>query len=176
VDVRVVAATNRDLDDEVREGRFRRDLYYRLNVFPITLPALRDRREDIPALVECLVSRLSESLRRRIDVIPPDVMDALRGHDWPGNVRELENVLQRAIILSKGGVLTLNGVWTPRSDSIERREEGGTLRDMERRHIARVLGEVRWRIEGAGGAAQILGLKPSTLRSRMIKLGISRPR
>lgn len=174
VDVRVVAATNRDLSEEVREGRFRRDLYYRLNVFPITLPSLRQHREDIPDLVRHLVQRLGGSLRKHIDTIPDDVLAALQAYDWPGNVRELENVLQRAIILSRGNTLTsvdlgvpLDGMPAP---------ESATLTEVERRHIVRVLSGARWRIEGAGGAAQLLGLKPSTLRSRMMKLGIARPR
>ncbi len=175
VDVRVVAATNRDLSDEVREGRFRRDLYYRLNVFPITLPTLRQRREDIPALVHHLVDRLGRTLRRRIDTIPDEVTAAFQAYDWPGNVRELENVLQRAIILSRGGVLATRDVWVPAVD-VPQMSDSGTLVDVERRHIARVLNGVRWRIEGPGGGAQILGLKPSTLRSRMLKLGIVRPR
>jgi formate hydrogenlyase transcriptional activator len=175
VDVRVIAATNRDLAEEVREGRFRRDLFYRLNVFPITLPALRQRRDDIPLLVRHLVDRLSHNLRRRIDTIPEEVMETLRMHDWPGNIRELENVLQRALIVSRGGALTLSDAWQP---MFETSNGGGaaTLTDVERRHIVRVLGDVRWRIEGSGGAAQVLGLKPSTLRSRMLKLGIARPR
>jgi formate hydrogenlyase transcriptional activator len=175
VDVRVIAATNRDLSEEVREGRFRRDLFYRLNVFPITLPTLRQRRDDIPLLVRHLVDRLSRNLRRRIDVIPEDVMETLRLHDWPGNIRELENVLQRALIVSRGGTLTLSDAWQP---MFEASTGGGaaTLTDVERRHILRVLADVRWRIEGSGGAAQVLGLKPSTLRSRMLKLGIARPR
>jgi formate hydrogenlyase transcriptional activator len=175
VDVRVIAATNRDLLEEVREGRFRRDLFYRLNVFPITLPTLRQRRDDIPLLVRHLVDRLGHNLRRRIDAIPEEVMETLRLHDWPGNIRELENVLQRALIVSRGGTLTLSDAWQPMFES----SCGGgaaTLTDVERRHIARVLGDVRWRIEGSGGAAQVLGLKPSTLRSRMLKLGITRPR
>ena len=177
VDVRVVAATNRDLAEEVRAGRFRRDLYYRLNVFPITLPALAQRREDIPALVRHLVERLGHGLRRHVNTIPDDVMAALQAHDWPGNVRELENVLQRAIILSKNGVLTSREMWLPASEAAAADvPETGTLIDVERRHIVRVLSGVRWRIEGTGGGAQILGLKPSTLRSRMVKLGIERPR
>jgi transcriptional regulator with GAF, ATPase, and Fis domain len=174
VDVRVVAATNRDLAEEVRAGRFRRDLYYRLNVFPITLPSLGQRREDIPGLVRHLVDRLGHTLRRRVDTIPDDVMGALQAHDWPGNVRELENVLQRAIILSKNGVLTAREMWLPAPETSA--PETGTLVDVERRHIVRVLSGVRWRIEGVGGGAQILGLKPSTLRSRMAKLRIERPR
>jgi transcriptional regulator with GAF, ATPase, and Fis domain len=176
VDVRIVAATNRDLAEEVREGRFRRDLYYRLNVFPITLPALRQRREDIPALVRHLVARLGQTLRKRIDTIPDDAIAALQAHEWPGNVRELENVLQRAIILSKTGVLTTRDVWMPVGDYAGAAADSRTLLDVERRHILRVLDDVRWRIEGPGGAAQLLGLKPSTLRSRMIKLAIARPR
>jgi transcriptional regulator with GAF, ATPase, and Fis domain len=178
VDVRVVAATNRDLAEEVRAGRFRRDLYYRLNVFPITLPSLAQRREDIPTLVRYLIERLGRSLRRHVTVIPDEVMAALQAHDWPGNVRELENVLQRAIILSKNGVLTSREMWLPAPEAAAAAvlPETGTLVDVERRHIVRVLSGVRWRIEGSGGGAQILGLKPSTLRSRMVKLGIERPR
>jgi formate hydrogenlyase transcriptional activator len=175
VDVRVIAATNRDLSEEVREGRFRRDLFYRLNVFPITLPTLRQRRDDIPLLVRHLVDRLGHNLRRRIDTIPDEVMETLSQHDWPGNIRELENVLQRALIVSRGGTLTLGDACQPMFEMAA----GGataTLTDVERRHIVRVLGDVRWRIEGSGGAAQVLGLKPSTLRSRMLKLGIARPR
>jgi transcriptional regulator with GAF, ATPase, and Fis domain len=175
VDVRVIAATNRDLSEEVREGRFRRDLYYRLNVFPITLPALRQHREDIPALVRYLVERLGARLRKPIDTIPEDVMGALAAYEWPGNVRELENVLQRAIILSRGNALTSVDLGVPGFDGTAT-SESSTLTDVERRHIVRVLSTARWRIEGSGGAAQVLGHKPSTLRSRMMKLGIARPR
>jgi len=175
VDVRVIAATNRDLAEEVRQGRFRRDLYYRLNVFPITVPALRDRRQDIPLLVRHLVARLSKTLTKRIDTIPPAVMDLLQGYDWPGNVRELENVLQHAIILSSGTTLALREAWMPAADSISN-TGGMTLAEVERRHIRAVLESSGWRIEGASGAAQVLGLKPSTLRSRMSKQGIVRPR
>jgi len=176
VDVRVVAATNRDLTDEMKEGRFRRDLYYRLNVFPITMPSLRQHREDVPFLVEHLVARLSRSLNRRIDGISDEAMSVLQAYDWPGNVRELENVLQRAMILSNGPVLTAVDTGTSPLDLLTTTAEGATLTEIERRHITRVVTNARWRIEGAGGAAQVLGLKPSTLRSRMLKLGISRPR
>ena len=174
VDVRVIAATNRDLAEEVRAGRFRRDLYYRLNVFPITLPTLAQRREDIPLLVRHLIAKLGPTLRKNIDSVPDDVMRALQAHEWAGNVRELENVLQRAMILSKGNALSLGDAWLPLPETAA---EGGsaTLFDIERRHIVRVLSGARWRIEGAGGAAQVLGMKPSTLRSRMLKLGVSRP-
>jgi transcriptional regulator with GAF, ATPase, and Fis domain len=175
VDVRIIAATNRDLYEEVREMRFRRDLFYRLNVFPLTVPSLRDRREDIPLLVKHLVDRHARMLRKAVDTVPLTVMQALEAYDWPGNIRELENVIQRAIILSRNGMLDLKDAWLPRSESTT---ESGctTLIDVERRHIVHVLESCRWRIEGAGGAAQVLALKASTLRSRMLKLGIARPR
>ena len=175
VDVRVVAATNRDLADEVRHGRFRRDLYYRLNVFPITVPALRERRTDIPMLVRHLVARFAKALGKRIDTVPPDVMRVLETYDWPGNVRELENVIQRAIILSSGPVLSIGEAWIPSLEPVPV-GENVTLIEIERRHIANVLQTSQWRIEGPGGAAHILGMKPSTLRSRMVKLGIVRAR
>ena len=174
VDVRIIAATNRDLAEEVRQGRFRRDLFYRLNVFPLTVPSLRDRAEDIPQLVRHLVDRLAASLGKRIDTIPPDVMHRLVTCEWPGNIRELENVLQRAMILSPAATLTLSEGWVPLSGAAP----SGTLElvEFERRHIRTVLETARWRIEGRTGAAALLGLKPSTLRSRMAKLGIARPR
>ncbi|HUL71856.1 MAG TPA: sigma 54-interacting transcriptional regulator [Vicinamibacterales bacterium] len=177
VDLRLIAATNRDLVEDVRQGRFRADLFYRLNVFPITLPSLRDRRDDIATLVRHLVARFSRLLHKRIDVIPPVTMRALEAYEWPGNVRELENVLQRAIIMSAGGALTLTEPWRLRSLQAARADggDGATLAEVERRHIVRVLESCRWRIEGTSGSAQILGLKPSTLRSRMIKLRIERP-
>jgi transcriptional regulator with GAF, ATPase, and Fis domain len=175
VDLRVIAATNRDLSDEVRRGHFRRDLYYRLNVFPITLPALRERRSDIPILARHLVSRFARTLSRRIDTIPADVMRALETYDWPGNVRELENVIQRAIILSPGPTLSLGDAWVPMLEPVPI-GESVTLLEVERRHIVNVLRTSHGRIEGAGGAAQVLGMKPSTLRSRMAKLGIGRER
>jgi transcriptional regulator with GAF, ATPase, and Fis domain len=175
LDVRVIAATNRNLEEEVAQGRFRRDLYYRLNVFPITVPRLRDRREDIPALVRHLVRRLSRALGKTIETIPPHVMQLLEHYDWPGNIRELENVLQRAIILSSGTAMALGDAWMPATQVTEPLGPV-TLVDVERHHIRSILEATRWRIEGVGGAAQMLGLRPSTLRSRMLKLGISRPR
>jgi transcriptional regulator with GAF, ATPase, and Fis domain len=178
VDVRVIAATNRNLADEVRRGGFRRDLFYRLNVFPITLPALRERREDLAGLVRYLVDRLGRQLGRPILRIPPEALRALERHDWPGNIRELENVLQQAIILSREGVLELSPFLQAPSTPEEpaaTREESHALADVERDHIRRVLLGTSWRVEGASGAANILGLRPSTLRSRMRKLGIQRP-
>jgi transcriptional regulator with GAF, ATPase, and Fis domain len=175
VDVRIIAATNRDLHEEIRQGRFRRDLFYRLNVFPLTVPSLRDRRDDIPLLVQHMVERHSRTLRKPIDTVPPAVMQAFEAYDWPGNIRELENVVQRAIILSRGGTLDLKDAWLPRGS--EAVTTGCTaLIDVERRHIVQVLESCRWRIEGLGGAAQALVMKASTLRSRMLKLGIGRPR
>ena len=136
---------------------------------------LSQRREDIPLLVRHLVAKLGIALRRRVDTIPDDVMRTLQGHSWPGNVRELENVLQRALILSRGNALSLGDAWLPVLDTMTGGGESSTLTDVERRHIVRVLSGSHWRIEGAGGAAQVLGMKPSTLRSRMLKLGVARP-
>jgi transcriptional regulator with GAF, ATPase, and Fis domain len=174
VDVRVIGATNHDLGEEVSQRRFRSDLFYRLNVFPIMVPALRDRREDIPLLVRHLVDRFSRALNKLIDTIPVAVMRTLERYDWPGNVRELENVLQRAIILSPGSTLTLASGWMPVPQSLGTAEPVALV-DVERRHIRTILDATRWRIEGQAGAAHLLGLKPSTLRSRMAKLGIARP-
>jgi len=174
VDVRVIASTNRDLGEEMRQGRFRSDLYYRLNVFPITLPSLRDRRQDIPGLVTHLVARLSKTLQKPIETIPPHVIRTLEQYNWPGNVRELENVLQRAIILSPARTLVLGDAWMP-AGQVGPIADISSLVEVERRHIHTVLESTRWRIEGKGGAAQLLALKPSTLRSRMQKLGIARP-
>jgi transcriptional regulator with GAF, ATPase, and Fis domain len=173
VDVRLVAATNRDLIEEVRQGRFRRDLFYRLNVFPLTVPSLRDRRQDIPLLVRHLVERHGRALRKPIDAVPHSVVETLEAYDWPGNVRELENVIQRAIIQSRGGTLELRDAWMPEAASSG---GGTTLIEVERRHILHILEACHWRIEGQGGAAQLLALKSSTLRSRMLKLGITRPK
>jgi transcriptional regulator with GAF, ATPase, and Fis domain len=174
VDVRVIAATNRVLSEEVRAGRFRRDLYYRLSVFPITIPPLRERRTDIPALTRHLVNRLARKHQRRIDTIPLPVFETLAAYDWPGNVRELENVLERAIITTPDSMLRLLEPLT--SEMLDAVPGAPTtmLVDVERAHILRVLHACGWRIEGSRGAAALLGLKPSTLRSRMQKLGVQR--
>jgi transcriptional regulator with GAF, ATPase, and Fis domain len=176
-DVRVIAATNRNLVDDVRSGRFRQDLFYRLNVFPITLPALRERREDLPALLHHFCDRLGRQLGKKIERITPGSLQALESYDWPGNIRELENVIQQAVILSRDGVLDLSGF---RGQPIHREppslyNEPLTLVDVQRAHIRRILDATAWRIEGATGAAKILGMCPSTLRTRMRKLGILRP-
>ncbi len=172
VDVRVIAATSQDLAKAVTEGKFREDLYYRLNVFPITLPPLRERREDIPMLVWAFVKEFGETMGKSIERIPQPSMDALQGYGWPGNVRELRNLIERAMILTKGSTLRIDPPKTSGSSESER----VTLEEIERRHILSILEATRWRISGHRGAAARLGLKPTTLRSRMEKLGISRPR
>ena len=172
VDVRAIAATNRDLEDEVEEGRFREDLFYRLNVFPITIPPLRERKEDIAPLVWVFVGEFSEKMGKRITSIARRSMEALQRHPWPGNVRELRNLIERTMIQATGS--TLN-VQLP-SRTSRPAAEGRTLADVDRQHIVEVLEQTGWRVRGSGGAAEILGLKPSTLEARMSKLGIHRPR
>jgi transcriptional regulator with GAF, ATPase, and Fis domain len=178
VDVRLIAATNRDLRRDVRDGRFRSDLYYRLSVFPIEVLPLRDRREDIPLLVWHFIQSRQRALGRAIRKIPKAAMAALQAYEWPGNVRELQNVVERAMILSEGPVLrveeALDGTLLER-DGGERRQFTDSLRDTERAHIVQVLERCRWMIEGRGQAAERLGLNPSTLRNRMRKLDIRRP-
>jgi transcriptional regulator with GAF, ATPase, and Fis domain len=178
VDVRIIAATNRDLRRDMREGRFRSDLYYRLGVFPIQVPPLRDRREDIPLLVWHVIQSRQRALNRTITKIPKPVMAALQAYDWPGNVRELQNVIERALILSPGTVLRVDEALGPAAstpDDAGRRPAAESLQDVERAHILQVLEHCRWTIEGPGQAAARLGLNPSTLRNRMRKLGIRRP-
>ena len=173
VDVRIVATTNRNLEEEARNGRFRQDLYYRLNVFPITVPPLRQRKEDIPLLVQAFVERYSRKLGKQITSIQKETMKALQDYPWPGNVRELESIIERAVILCPGPVLQLADkleISSPPLSSAVR-----TLEETERNQILKTLSETRWRIEGKDGAAAILGLHPSTLRARMHKLGIVRP-
>ena len=175
VDVRVIAATNRDLDKLVEEKNFREDLFYRLNVFPLLLPPLRARGGDMPPLVHHFVEKYSKKLGKEIDTIPQKVMAALQAHDWPGNVRELENIIERALILSRGTTLRLDDAFSNRRNTSPPTTPSGTLKDVERHHILQVLEQTRWRIEGQRGAAIRLGLNPSTLRSRMRKLGIEKP-
>jgi formate hydrogenlyase transcriptional activator len=173
VDVRIVATTNRDLEEEIRNGRFRQDLFYRLNVFPITVPPLRQRKEDIPFMVQAFTERYSRKLGKQITSIQKETMKALQDYPWPGNVRELESIIERAVILCPGPVLQLAdklGISSPLISSSMR-----TLEETERNQIQKILSETQWRIEGKVGAAAILGLHPSTLRARMHKLGIIRP-
>jgi formate hydrogenlyase transcriptional activator len=170
-DVRIIAATNRDLDQAVSEGRFRADLYFRLAVFPVMVPPLRERPEDILPLVLSIVDEIGRKMGRHIDVIDEDSLAELRGYAWPGNIRELRNLVERAIILGDDRTL--------RIDLPQRREsatsEHLTLEGVERHHILRMLENAGWRVRGAHGAAQLLGLRPSTLETRMVKLGIRRP-
>ena len=174
VDVRLVAATHRDLVEMVRNGQFRSDLYFRLNVFPLLLPPLRDRREDIPALVSHFVEVLGTRVGRPIDQIPQETMLALRLYDWPGNIRELQNLIERAVILSEDGVLP-NPLLTAGKQHIGVGAPPTTLIDSERALILRTLEAVGWVIGGRDGAAARLGLKRTTLIYKMQRLGISRP-
>ena len=173
VDARIVATTNRNLEEEVRKGRFRQDLYYRLNVFPITVPPIRQRKEDIPLLVQAFIERYARKLGKQITSIQKETMRMLQDYPWPGNVRELESVLERAVILCPGPVLQLADKLE--ISSLPLLSTVRTLEEMERSQILKILSESRWRIEGKDGAAAILGLNPSTLRARMHKLGIVRP-
>ena len=173
VDVRVVAATNRNLEEEVRKGRFRKDLLYRLNIFPITMPPLRDRMEDIPLLVDFYVKKISKRMAKTIDLISAGVMSSLQNYHWPGNVRELENVIERAVINSSGPKLRL-------ADELKKPLKGlstnnKTLDAVERDYIVQTLEQTHWKIGGKNSAAEILGLDRSTLRGRMRKLGIQKP-
>jgi formate hydrogenlyase transcriptional activator len=178
VDVRLVAATNRDLAKMVADGRFRGDLYYRLNVFPLLLPPLRERRDDIPRLVRHFTQRFARRMGRRIEAIPSAVMDALVRYPWPGNIREMQNVIERAVILSRGPSLDI-----PLSDLQSAAAAPGpapaaaavTLADAEREHILGALRDTGWVVGGPKGAAARLGMKRSTLQKKMKKLGISRP-
>ena len=173
VDVRIVATTNRNLDEEVRQGRFRQDLYYRLNVFPITVPPLRQRKEDIPILVQAFTERYARKFGKPITSIQKGTMKALQDYPWPGNIRELESIIERAVILCPGPVLQLaDRLEIP---SFPSSAGMNTLEEVERNQILKTLVETRWRIEGNDGAATILGLHPSTLRARMQKRGITRP-
>ena len=197
VDVRVVAATNADLSKRVAERAFRSDLYYRLNVFPIQIPALRERPEDIPLLVRYFVQKFSRSLNKGVEYIPADAMDALAHYSWPGNVRELENLLERAVLLSPGNELrvpvaelksaAISGAasgadpsssvasFTSLTSSTSSPSSISTLEEAERQHILRAMKQTQWRIAGPKGAAVLLGMKRTTLQARMRKLGIRRP-
>jgi len=190
VDVRVVAATNQDLSKLVAERTFRSDLFYRLNVFPIHIPALRERREDIPLLVRYFVQKFSRRLNKAVEYIPAEAMDALSNYSWPGNVRELENLIERAVLLSPGKELRIPiaelksaaavaspGVSSPASliSSTSSASPISTLEEAERQHILRALRQTEWRVAGPRGAAALLGMKRTTLQARMRKLGIRRP-
>ena len=172
VDVRIIAATNRDLHAEVGAERFRADLYFRLDVFPIVLPPLRVRRDDIPDLLQHFVARTARKLGRTVEGISPTFIERARAYDWPGNVRELENLVERALIMSRDGVLDASELLVPASAARAEPVRDETLEELERAHIRRVLDDTSWAVEGDRGAARKLGLNPSTLRGRMRKLGI----
>ena len=186
VNVRIIAATNRDLNKAVQEGRFRADLFYRLNVLPMTLPALRQRRSDIPLLTSFFVDRFSRQFGKRITGATQDTMQLLSRYEWPGNIRELQNVIERAVVLCSGTVLKLGADLLPISGDVQPEEQlisgnghsagaSASLEHVEKNHIIDVLEQTGWVIEGARGAAKVLDLHPNTLRSRMKKLGIERP-
>jgi chemotaxis protein methyltransferase CheR len=175
VDVRIIAASNRDLEDEVNHGRFRRDLFYRINVFPFTVPPLRNRKEDIPLLVKWFVDMFNRKMDKNITSIPKELIRHLQAYDWPGNVRELENVIERAVITSKGSILKLTDNLVISAKVRSRAKLKETLTEVERTQILNTLENTGWKIEGVNGAAGVLGLAPSTLRDRIKKLGIRHP-
>jgi formate hydrogenlyase transcriptional activator len=183
-DVRVIAATNRDLHKAMHEGKFRQDLFYRLNVFPVTLPPLRERAEDIPLLVRYFIQKYGPRVGRRMDAVDPQTMQRLIDYKWPGNIRELENIVERALILATSSVFRIEPEFLPAvapaaaSEAAAVRSPGdsaGDLDSVQRDHILETLRQVNWVLEGERGAARRLGMKPATLRHRMKKLGISRP-
>jgi formate hydrogenlyase transcriptional activator len=183
VDVRVIAATNRDLEREVAAGRFRQDLYFRLNVVPIVVPPLRDRAGDVPLLVHLFVERFARDFGKRIEGVSPETMARLADYPWPGNVRELQNVIERAVVLAEGPVLDFGAELLPEvrsEDAVDPRPvapswaRGGTLDEVSQQHIVDTLVRTSWVIDGPRGAARLLGVHPSTLRSRMKRLGIRR--
>ena len=180
IDVRIIAATNRDLDEAVRSGRFRSDLFYRLNVLPVTVPPLRERRSDIPQLVAFFLARFSRRFQRAVTAVSRETLELLVNYPWPGNIRELQNVIERAVVLTQGATLALDhdlraaSVVASRPEPAAPAADGHSLQEVERRHILEVLSRTRGVIEGPAGAAQILKLHPNTLRSRMKKLGIGR--
>jgi transcriptional regulator with GAF, ATPase, and Fis domain len=171
VDVRIIAATNRVLEKAVKEGKFREDLYYRLNVFPIEIPPLRERPEDIPLLVWAFTNEFEKRIGKRIDRISKDTLESLQRYSWPGNVRELRNVVEHGMIVSSGRTLTVR---LPQTGSLDM-ATALDLASVERTHVLKVLTQSGWQIGGKGGAAEVLGLKRTTLVSLMERLGIKRP-
>jgi formate hydrogenlyase transcriptional activator len=193
VDVRVIAATNRDLEQLVTEGRFRSDLFFRVNVLPIRVPPLRERRQDVPLLVHFFVARFGREMAKTIERVAPETMERLIAYDWPGNVRELQNIIERAMVLAKGPVLELGPDFLPSAPrgkpsaagsvaAVEHRIPSSrpagvagsptSLEEVSRQHMLQILEDCRWVIEGPRGAARVLCLNPSTLRSRIKKMGL----
>ena len=183
VDVRIIAATNRNLQEEVEHKRFREDLFYRLNVFPVRIPPLRERREDIPLLLKHIVNKFSVKHGKTIETITPESQHQFMNYSWPGNIRELENVIERAVIVSKGHILEV-GNWLAKQSAVFETHASSSseinthsilsLEESERLQILHALGMTKWRVSGKKGAAHLLGINRSTLRSRMEKLGITR--
>ncbi|RKY91296.1 MAG: sigma-54-dependent Fis family transcriptional regulator, partial [Ignavibacteriae bacterium] len=173
VDVRVIAATNRDLKAEIKKGNFREDLFYRLNVFPIFIPPLRERKEDIPLLVNHFVNAYSAKIGRKVETVSQTIINTLQIYHWPGNVRELENIIERALITSGGKKLMLSD-WLPKQEINTNHDEFLTIQENEKQHIVKALEKTDWRISGESGAAKILGIKRTTLEARMKKLNIER--
>jgi transcriptional regulator with GAF, ATPase, and Fis domain len=173
VDVRLITATNRDLERAVSEERFRADLYYRLNVFPIVIPPLRERKQDIPRLARHFAMLYASKMGKNVGTVNADVLERLAAYDWPGNVRELQNIIERTVILSPRGCFEL-GALVAAPAGASSKPLARSLEDVERQHIAAVLEETGWRVSGERGAANILGLKRTTLEARMKKLGIVR--
>jgi len=171
IDVRIIAATNRNLKQAIETGKFREDLYYRLNVFPIKIPPLRERKDDIPLLIKHFSDKFGKSVGKNIESVDQKVMDSLLDYDWPGNVRELENIIERAVIISKSRSLQL-GDWVPSNTKIPSSKSLVTLEENERTYILEALELTGGRVSGVKGAAMILGINASTLDSRMRKLGI----
>jgi transcriptional regulator with GAF, ATPase, and Fis domain len=173
IDARIVAATHRDLEQLIRDGKFREDLFYRLNVFPIHVPPLRDRLDDVPLLVARFVEDYSRTFSKRVDGVARHSMAALQHYRWPGNVRELRNVVERAMIMHTGGILEIR---LPPGRPMAPDPASTRMADVEASHVRSVLDATGWRVRGAGGAAERLGLKPSTLEARMARLGLQRPK
>ena len=174
VDVRVIAATNRDLKEMVKNGTFRSDLFYRLNVFPLEVPALRERKDDIPLLVNFFLSKFGKKLGKELRGVSQKAMDGLLRYHWPGNVRELQNIVERAAVLATGPIVQIDEAMMRSGETVQE-SVVDTLENAERNHILRALNETRWVVHGKKGAADLLGINPSTLRSRMEKLAIKRP-
>lgn len=175
VNVRIIAATNKKLKEEIKSGSFRSDLFYRLSVFPLTVPPLKDRKSDIPILANFFLAKFAKDMGKRMDGISGSTMERLMGYSWPGNIRELQNVIERAVVLAREPIVRIDEALEERADEGPRVLDSGTLEDVERAHIVRVLEDTNWVVHGKNGAALILGMNPDTLRSRMKKLGIKRP-
>ncbi len=175
VDVRIIAATNKKLKEEIKSGSFRSDLFYRLSVFPLTVPPLKERKSDIPILANFFLAKFAKDMGKRIDGISGGTMERLMSYSWPGNIRELQNVIERAVVLAREPIVRIDEALEERADEGIGAPDSGTLEDVERAHILRVLEDTNWVVHGKNGAALILGMNPDTLRSRMKKLGIKRP-